>query len=266
MIMRVFVGLCLIFVLFYGESGAMPPTETIVVESKIRKGDWFQELNRAIENNDNDTVKFFAKIARKTRFRGWSRELKARLLFCAVGNEWEEIVEDCADNRFDLNITNTKGKTPLLIATEKNSFNMVDYLLEAGADPNISDYRTGFTPLMVASKAGNEALVKLLIKHKAEVNVCSKLECSPLSLAIGKNYHHIVQILMDAGANVHLINKNGHTPLSMALYCHYVLAKTDQEKAESRDTARILRREKTLSRPPSLSSIPSHVRSFFKRK
>ena len=302
--MRIFVGLCSISALFFEKIDAMVqnnmlPTETIVIKKiEIRKGDFFQELNRSMENNDNATVKLLVKIARNSRFRGWNKEFKARLLFYAVENEWEEIVEDCADNRFDLNIKNKQGETPLLIATSKGNITMVDYLLKAGANPNISDYRTKLSPLMIASREGNEDLVMLLIRYNAEVNAISRLGCSPLSLAVGKNYHNIVQILMNAGANVHLVNQNGHTPLSMALYCHHVLDKKPQEKAKSDITVRMLnghtplsmalychhvldkkpqeeaksditvwmpRKVKPLSWISFLSSIRSHVLSIFRR-
>jgi len=269
--MRVFVGLCSIFALFFEEIEAMhqsdvSPTETIVrISNEIKKGDFFQELDRAMEDNDNGTVIFFAEIAKNARFRGWSKERKARLLFYAVENEWEELVEDCADNRFDLNIRNKQGKTPLLIATEKKNISMVDYLLEAGANPNIADYRTGLTPLMIASREGDGNLVWLLIKYRAEINAISRMGCSPLSLAIGKNHHSIVQILMNAGANVHLVNQNGDTPLSMALYCNRELDKNPQEKAKSNTTVRILKKEETHKRISSTSTFPSCVRSFLKR-
>ena len=150
-------------------------------------------------------------------------------------------------------------------AIGNNDFDMAKSLLASGVNSNISDLKTGLTPLMIASKKGDERLVKLLINVGAEINLLSKLGCSALSLAAGGNHHNIVQMLMDAGANAHLMNQNGDTPLSMTTYCYENLDKTPQEKAKSIDTIRILRKEKPLSRTTTVSHFRSCIRAFFKR-
>jgi len=58
------------------------------------------------------------------------------------------------------------NRSPLHIATLKNNFYMVDYLLSCGANINCQDIDFN-TPLHLASKFGYEKLTDYLIKRNA---------------------------------------------------------------------------------------------------
>ena len=61
----------------------------------------------------------------------------------------------------DVNIPDTKGKTPLFLACEWGREDAVSALLEAGADPEIPD-ENGDTPLGVAQREGWDEIVEML--------------------------------------------------------------------------------------------------------
>lgn len=280
--MKCFINLCLILVLFFGKIEAMVcagdnndswvKLDKIPKRNEIRRNDPFHELNSAMENNYNDLVKVLAKEACRNRFRDFTQEQKAALLFYAVENNLEEVVEDCADSRFDLEAREWYGKTPLLLAVELGYDSIAEYLLTSGADPNALDTRTGFSALMFASWRGNRSLVMTLIRSKANVNALSYLGCSPLSLAMGSNHQEIVEILRHAGANVNLENQNGDTPMSIALYYYHKLAENERERTQWNAMIKTLRKwnepqeETAIIKPSAWSSVRSFFKSLFRRK
>ncbi len=63
-----------------------------------------------------------------------------------------------------LDILNNEGKSPTLIALEKNSYHILDKLLHLGANPNIH-YHNGETLLHIASKSDDHQAIKILQKY-----------------------------------------------------------------------------------------------------
>ncbi|HWR59191.1 MAG TPA: ankyrin repeat domain-containing protein, partial [Thermodesulfovibrionales bacterium] len=97
-------------------------------------------------------------------------------------------------------------RTPLLISAEKGCVESVKYLLDIGANPNISN--GGFTPLVYAASNGNFDMVTDLIAKGADVNqagACENEECfhwTPLSYAALNGHIKVVRFLLEKGADV----------------------------------------------------------------
>ena len=76
-------------------------------------------------------------------------------------------------------------------------------LLSRGLDPDALD-RHGQTGLMLAAHAGHLACVRLLIDHRADLNVTAKFGLSALMLAVIAGHKVIAQTLARAGADLTL--------------------------------------------------------------
>ncbi|KAI0399551.1 ankyrin repeat-containing domain protein [Xylaria palmicola] len=96
---------------------------------------------------------------------------------------------------------------PLLAAVTMGDLDMVDYLVQAGADVNADDRpQGGSSPLQTAVKGGKIDIVDYLIRAGANVNAkyryTSSPEMSPLLIAVNKGKFGIVNSLIRAGADV----------------------------------------------------------------
>lgn len=95
-----------------------------------------------------------------------------------------------------------------------NYTKLLNALLVAGAPVDTPDM-TGRTPLHHASSfTGTCDLVKLLLKHKANVNFQDRFGATPLLLALEQHIVDVIPMLLDAGANMDITNGEGSSPRS----------------------------------------------------
>lgn len=103
----------------------------------------------------------------------------------------------------------------LLEAVKRNDTARVQSLIEAGANVDAAD-SNGFTPLILASVRGYDAIVELLIRAGASVDTADNGDATPLLVASSKGRSSIVERLIQAGANIDAADSNGTTPLLLA--------------------------------------------------
>ena len=70
----------------------------------------------------------------------------------------------------DVNATADDGGTALMAAVNRGHGDVVDLLLDAGANVNAVKSTTGMTALMYGAQSGNAEVVKALVASKADVN------------------------------------------------------------------------------------------------
>lgn len=76
----------------------------------------------------------------------------------------------------------------------------MEELLKRGAAVDAAT-KKGNTALHIASLAGQEEVVKLLVNHYASVNVQSQNGFTPLYMAAQENHDNVVKYLLANGAN-----------------------------------------------------------------
>jgi hypothetical protein len=102
------------------------------------------------------------------------------------------------------------------LACMKNDLEMVQILLARGAPVDHLD-NMGRTTLHLAAQNGNPAMVRLLINHKADVNVRSRIRPeTPLTLAAQGGHTDVVERLLAAGADPDAVDHFGRTALIYA--------------------------------------------------
>ena len=115
------------------------------------------------------------------------------------------------------------GETALVQAAVNGNNDIVELLIEAGADVNVTR-SDGDTALSGAVAIGDEQCVNLLIKAGADVNAGFSGGDSPLYMAVRSYNATCAQILLNAGATVNMKrDEDGSTSLMRA-------AETAQER------------------------------------
>ena len=135
-----------------------------------------------------------------------------------------EIVEILLQSGADPNLIAEQWESPLYSAASQGFIDIVKILLGAGAKLNLPSVN-GETALHGASCQGHSEICELLLHSGAEVNAKSTNGETPLHKA-SKSYK-VVEILLSAGANVHSTTSTGRTPLHNA-------AETNETKSISR--------------------------------
>ena len=113
-----------------------------------------------------------------------------------------EIVQLLLDNGF---VINTPGYNILNEPSDKHAIQMVKFLLDNGADPNIRNQRgPARIPLLVAIQGQDIDIVKLLLASGADPNITEydqEYAKTPLAFAIDADTLEILKILLDVGAD-----------------------------------------------------------------
>jgi ankyrin repeat protein len=85
-----------------------------------------------------------------------------------------------------------------------------------GADPNEKDKRSQ-TPLILASGAGHEQIMRILLSNGADVNLADREGDTPFMYAVGNKHFGAAGFLIDKGANINAVNEEGMTALAKAV-------------------------------------------------
>lgn len=189
------------------------------------------ELDKALLEaaDKGDVVALKASIAAganvNTDVDRWSSALGRVLLHWnlqgnrLLSDEYNECAKVLINAGADVSVFDYKGKAPLHYAAEYASIEVVEALLNNGADVNEetlerrgwSDY--GMTPLFYAASRKDSAVAELLLSRGANVNHEDSIGETPLHYASDA----VAPLLLNAGADVHALSIYGWTPLFRAV-------------------------------------------------
>ncbi|KLT22609.1 ankyrin repeat domain protein [Wolbachia endosymbiont of Armadillidium vulgare str. wVulC] len=123
-------------------------------------------LYEAVRNRHKEVTKFLLLNGADVKENG---ACEVNVLHLAIMKNDKEMVECIIENdkniRGDINMTDAFGRTPLYLAATNNYTSLLEILLQNGADDNIEDRLSGFTPLHIAVISGSLQAVELLLKH-----------------------------------------------------------------------------------------------------
>lgn len=115
-----------------------------------------------------------------------------------------------------LEIRNYEGLSPLHLAVLHGCKDLARMLLDAGADINAMDIKSGQSPLMHAVEANNADMVHFLIENGCDVNSQSYSGNTALHGACGRSQVDTVRLLLKSGADSSLKNYHNDTPVMVA--------------------------------------------------
>ena len=117
----------------------------------------------------------------------------------------------------DVNTAQGDGMTALHWAVQKGDVDLAKTLLYAGANIRATTRIGGYTPLLMASKMGDAAMVEALLASGGDANAPTANGATPLMLAAQAGSAPAVKALVDRGADVNVKEKvKGETALMIA--------------------------------------------------
>nr|KAF6307998.1 kinase D interacting substrate 220 [Myotis myotis] len=126
-----------------------------------------------------------------------------------------EIVKELIKNGANCNLEDLDNWTALISASKEGHLHVVEELLKCGGNLEHRDMG-GWTALMWACYKGRTDVVELLLSHGANPNVTGLYSVYPIIWAAGRGHADIVQLLLQNGAKVNCSDKYGTTPLVWA--------------------------------------------------
>uniref|UniRef100_A0A8C7Y3D8 BCL3 transcription coactivator n=1 Tax=Oryzias sinensis TaxID=183150 RepID=A0A8C7Y3D8_9TELE len=115
-----------------------------------------------------------------------------------------------------LEARNFEGLTPLHMAVQQGHQDLAKMLLDAGADINAMDIKSGQSPLVHAVESNNAGMVHFLVENRCDVNRQSYSGNTALHVACGRGQVDIVRVLLKSGADSSLKNYHNDTPVMVA--------------------------------------------------
>ncbi|CAG9981166.1 unnamed protein product [Clonostachys byssicola] len=159
-------------------------------------------------------------LSRSSRGGDDNKGRSALYLACLTGNSKVATALIGGEGNSLLNARGLSGRTILLEAVYSLDKNMVQMLLEMGADVSIPDDE-GWGPLALAAFVGHDEILSLMLDRGADLaNLAVKIGKKRRLLSIAAEHGHleIVRILLHRGADISVADEDGWTPLIWAAY------------------------------------------------
>ncbi|XP_069690783.1 ankyrin-1-like [Periplaneta americana] len=128
--------------------------------------------------------------------------------------------EEQIDSSFKHKIVNTKDKsgwTPLLYASRQGNLDIVQILIKHKADVSFRN-ESGECALHLAVREGHLSVVKYLVEHGADIQLGNNKEYTPLFIAVAAGHLSVVDFLVQNGARINVGNYCGETPIYVAAH------------------------------------------------
>ncbi|KAI9040728.1 uncharacterized protein KD926_007809 [Aspergillus affinis] len=139
-------------------------------------------------------------------------------LLAALRHNFQGVIDlliDCSD--INVNPVNDEGCTPLMMASEYSSVDVVRSLLEKNADLNKRDM-DGWTPLLTALRYSSEEVITTILARNPDVHIQNCDDYTPLLMACRHSTANVVQQLIDREVDVNKKSNANESELHVLVY------------------------------------------------
>ncbi|MGM0608450.1 MAG: ankyrin repeat domain-containing protein [Candidatus Muiribacteriota bacterium] len=138
-------------------------------------------------------------------------------LAIAVANNKKNIVKTLVEANANINKEQEMGVTPLIRYLDRKDYDMVEFLLQNGADPDKPSGTDNKYPLIFAIDMGCLDLCDLLLEYNADINMrFTNRKITPLIYAVENEKYDLAKKLIEKGAQINLLDNLGNSALYYA--------------------------------------------------
>ncbi|CAM9626260.1 unnamed protein product, partial [Laminaria digitata] len=158
-------------------------------------------IHRAVRGGNTSLV---AELLRRGAPADAKHDSGATPIHVAVKLGYEKIVTLLLRSGADKNGLDGKGRTPLHLASIYGQLRPAEVLLSWGADVSVVVVTSGYEhwALGFAARMGHISVLKLLVRHGADVNAASSRGLTALHYAAVRNQADAIVALAEAGADI----------------------------------------------------------------
>ena len=151
----------------------------------------------------------FSQSTAEDQVKGDQNSPALSTLFDAIRQDDTTLFDEVLPTIEDLNATDERGSTALILAAYYNRLYMLDKLLYAAADPNIGGAMGN--PIHGAAYKGSTEIVKHLVYHGASLDVTDSQGSTPLHYAVLGSNCELVEFLLARGGRYDIDDNSNMT-------------------------------------------------------
>jgi len=189
------------------------PNGYLTQKHKLRPS--VEELFRAVRIGDQKLAADLIEAGMPLNEKGGQDEATA--VMQALAKKDMGMLRLLAKAGANLEIPDKYNRTPLYYVISEGSGQegyppeALGILLDAKADPNQTEQRTGSSILMHAASLNHVVAVNALLAKGAKIDAANNWNLTALSFAVRGHAQEAAMALMDAGARLDIINSDGRT-------------------------------------------------------
>jgi ankyrin repeat protein len=137
-------------------------------------------------------------------------------LVAALAGKYFQLAELLYQHGAAVDARGFEGRTPLWAVSRKEDREVLQWLLNHGADTSVPETSYEMTPLHSAAWYGEVEAARILLEHNADIEIPDIHGWTSLHEASEGGQPNVVRLLLSHGANINARDKGGSTPLHLA--------------------------------------------------
>lgn len=209
------------FAVIHSDYGKMADLLEKGYNPNTQDGMGFTPVNLAVIYNNSGIVKMLLEAGADVHIA--DRNGKTPMMHALENEESQALIDLLTDFGANMNDGSMPDDSAFTAAVLEGNRENVEKLIKAGADVNEGTGDSKITPLMVTVQNGNMEMMQLLMENGADPNLQTAEGITALIHAASSGEANVVKSLLDAGANPNLQTEAG----GFALYNAVVLKDTE---------------------------------------